>query len=81
MTRDEIQTEINGLKNLLAQRDNDALEAIDRLVAGVADCTSILKLPQLVFDILVEFRETAKTRIALREKLRELAAELEEVAE
>ena len=78
MTRDEIQTEINGLKNLLAQRDNDALEAIDTLVVGVDECTNILKLPQLIFDTLASFYEASKTRIALRTKLRELIAELEE---
>ena len=81
MTRDEAQAEINGLSNLLAQRDNDALEAIDALVAGVSECTSALKLPQLILDTLSSFRETAKTRIALREKLRELVSELEELEE
>lgn len=76
-TRDEIQSEINGLKNLLAQRDNDALEAIDTLVVGVAECTNILKLPQLIFDTLKDFYETAKARIELRTKLRELIEQLE----
>lgn len=76
-TRDEIQSEINGLKNLLAQRDNDALEAIDTLVVGVAECTNIFKLPQLIFDTLKDFYETAKARIELRTKLRELIEQLE----
>lgn len=80
-TRDEIQTDINGLKNLLAQRDNDALEAIDKLVVGVAECTNVLKLPQLILDTLKGFYESAKVRIDLREKLRELMKELEEAEE
>lgn len=76
-TRDEIQTEINGLKNLLAQRDNDALEAIDTLVVGVAECTNVLKLPQLIFDTLKSFYEAAKVRIGLRTQVRELIEQLE----
>lgn len=76
-TRDEIQFEINGLKNLLAQRDNDALEAIDTLVVGVAECTSVLELPQLVFDTLKSFYEMAKVRIDLRKQVRELIEQLE----
>lgn len=78
MEPDEIQSEINGIKNLLAQRDNDALEAIDKLVVGVAECESILSLPQLIFDCLKAFYETAVHRIALREKVRELIAQLED---
>ena len=81
MTRDETQAEINGLKNLLAQQDDDALEAIDTLAANVAECTNILKLPQLIFDTLKEFYESAKHRIELRTKLRELIADLDEATE
>lgn len=73
----EIQADITAVKNLLAQRDNDALEAIDKLVVGVAECESILNLPQLVFDCLKEFYQTAKSRIGLREQVRALIAELE----
>lgn len=80
-TRDEIQSEINGLKNLLAQRDNDALEAIDTLVVGVAECKNVLQIPQLIIDTLKSFYETAKVRIGLRTELREKMAELEEADE
>ena len=73
----EIQADITAVKNILAQRDNDALEAIDKLVVGVAECTNILNLPQLVFDCLKDFYQTAKNRIALREQVRALIAELE----
>lgn len=81
MTRDETQAEINGLKNLLAQQDDAALEAIDTLAANAAECTNILKLPQLIFDTLAAFRETAENRIALRAKLRGLITDLDEATE
>ncbi len=77
MTPEEIQTEINGLKNILAQRDNDALEAMDELVVAVADCKSIISLTQAIFDCLRSFREAAATRISLRAQLRELIEQLE----
>lgn len=81
MTRDDIQAEINGLKNLLEQRDNDALEAIDTLVVGVAECSNILRLPQLISDTLRSFYETAKIRIGLRTQIRELMARLADAEE
>ena len=77
MTQDEIQIEINSLKNLLAQRDNDALEAIDKLVVAVTECKSLLSLTQVILDCLKSFYEAASERIALRTQLRELIGQLE----
>lgn len=77
MTQDEIRTEINSLKNILAQRDNDALEAIDKLVVAVSECKSIISLTQVIFDCMGSFYESATRRIQLRTALRELAEQLE----
>lgn len=77
MTQEEIQTEINGLKNILAQRDNDALEAIDKLVVAVSECKSLISLTQVIFDCMRSFYESASQRIQLRTALRELAEQLE----
>lgn len=77
MTPEQIQMEINGLKNILAQRDNDALEAMDQLVVQVANCKSILSLTQVIFDCLRSFAESAQRRIELRAALRELIEQLE----
>ena len=77
MTQDEIQTEINGLKNILAQRDNDALEAIDKLVVAVTECKSLISLTQVILDCLRAFYESASQRIQLRTMLRELIEQLE----
>lgn len=77
MTQDEIQMEINGLKNILAQRDNDALEAIDKLVVAVTECKSLISLTQVILDCLRTFYESASQRIRLRTTLRELIEQLE----
>ena len=77
MTQDEIQTEINGLMNILAQRDNAALEAIDKLVVAVTECKSLISLTQVILDCLRAFYESASQRIQLRTMLRELIEQLE----
>lgn len=74
MTQSEIMSEINALKNLLEQRDNDALEAIDELVVAVKECKSVLNLTSAIMQCLTQFYESAKERIALRARLRELIA-------
>ena len=73
----EIQGEITGLINLLSQRDNDALEAIDKLVIAVSDCESPQHLGEAILECLPDFAASARNRIALRTEVRELIAELE----
>lgn len=80
MTREEIETEIRSLKNILEQRDNDALEAMDKFVVVVKE-GSLVSLLQAIRTTLESFYDSAKDRIALRTRLRELIGQLDDLEE
>ena len=80
MTREEIETEIRSLKNILEQRDNDALEAMDQFVVVVKE-GSLVSLLQAIRTTLESFYDSAKNRIALRAELRELIGQLDDLEE
>lgn len=73
--RIELEAELRGLKNLIEQRDNDALEAIDKLVVAAA-AGSVTSLVKTIIETLKDFAETCQARIDLRAKIREVTEEL-----
>lgn len=73
--RIELEAELRGLKNLIEQRDNDALEAIDKLVVAAA-AGSVTSLVKTIIETLKDFAETCQARIDLRTKIREVTEEL-----
>lgn len=77
-TREELQSELNALLDLIAQRDNDALEAIDQLVVAAA-AGSVTTLVKTIIETLKSFAETCQARIELRDKIREIKQKLEDL--
>lgn len=74
--RMELEAELRALKDLIGQKDNDALEAMDELVVAAA-AGSVTTLIKTIIDTLKDFAETCQARIELRAKIREVTAEIE----
>lgn len=79
MNKEQIESEIAALKNLLEQSDHVPNKLSEGIVLALGEATAVNAIPRLldtVMSALEEYRDVVKNRAAWRAKINELEAEL-----
>lgn len=79
MNKEQIESEIAALKNLLEQSDHVPNKLSEGIVLALDGATAVNAIPRLldtVMSALEEYRDVVKNRAAWRAKINELEAEL-----
>ena len=80
MNKEQIESEITALKNLLEQSDHVPNKIAESIVLALDGKTAVTAIPMLldaVASVLAEYRQVIKDRAAWRERINELEAELD----
>lgn len=79
MNKEQIESEIAALKNLLEQSDHVPNKLSEGIVLALDGATAVNAIPRLlvaVMSALEEYRDIVNNRAAWRAKINELEAEL-----
>ena len=82
MNKEQIESEIAALKNLLEQSDHVPNKMAEGIVLALDGATAVNAIPRLltaVMSALEEYRDVVKNRAAWRERINELEAELDRI--
>lgn len=76
MTREEMEAEIRACKALLAESDYNVIKTLE----GLCDCTTATAIANFLKTVTTEIKEIINKRVALRQTINDLEAELENAA-
>lgn len=82
MNKEQIESEIAALKNLLEQSDHVPNKIAESIVLTLDGATAVTAIPLLlasVVSVLAEYRQVIKDRAAWRERINALEAELDRI--
>lgn len=80
MNKEQIESEIAALKNLLEQSDHVPNKISESIVLALNGATAVTAIPMLlaaVASVLSEYQQVIKDRAAWRERINALEAELD----